>query len=128
MEEIEINGETYIKKSDVEKEYVKKDQQEHANNFAPAIKLHDGPKIMDPANISCLGTCMIGNGYVYTRLSMDYLKRAVDIMELIYNSSNSESVCLAWGKGFPAVIGKIDKEGKNVLGVIIAPRRSDDDE
>lgn len=123
MEEIEINGEKYLKKSDVEEEY----------KIKPAVERGKAPfalvpgAVMDPTNVCAFGTCIIGESYVYTKVSLEYLKRCVESISKIYDLTNSEGVCIAWSQDMPAVLGFMDETKKNVTGFAIAPRVEKDD-
>jgi len=122
MEEIEINGEIYVKKEEAKKEYATKNEDTAVGPFELCAGI---PRIDTPDNVSSLAVCRIGQGFVYTKLSLDFLKRALEIMEKVYDYGEN-TVCLAWGRGYPAVLGQLGEDKKHILGVAIAPRHDDE--
>lgn len=73
--------------------------------------------LTDKANVMGIGSFSLTPGYVAVHVSTDYLKRALQCVEKINNST----VYLAIVKDGVLGVGGIDKDGV-FSGVIIAPR------
>jgi len=68
-------------------------------------------------------------GYsVLVSVSVDYLKRAIKIIEELHKGEKDISVDLAIAKGYPLVIGGYNREEGKISGIAIAPRVDEEGE
>lgn len=106
-------GKEYVLKTDVEKKYVLKTKTKHKNSFEIIT-----PKIpMNKETTVGLGSIQLDGKSIATKTSMNYLKQAVKILEMLDN----ESVSIVWREDNPIILGEVDKEKGVATGVIIAP-------
>jgi len=67
-------------------------------------------------------------GYtIVMRVSLDYLKRTMKILEELHKGERDISVDLAIAENSPLVIGSYNKEEGKISGIAIAPRVDEDD-
>lgn len=111
MREMQINGETWVPKSEVE--------QQDTEDRSP-LRLWKKPLPMEITNVAGFGVCSLRKGYVYTKVDIEYLEQALQAVKSVNNFASGRKVCLAWCTGYPAVLGHKD-DGHNVIGTIIAP-------
>jgi hypothetical protein len=60
--------------------------------------------------------------YNTAKFSIEYLKKAIAIAETM----GQETLDFAVAKDYPIIIGKYDKEKKEIAGIIIAPRSDEE--
>lgn len=81
-----------------------------------------GRPLLDPSHVMGLGTVVIDKSYSISWFDIDYLKKAIQIIETI--NPNATAICFAVSKDMPIIIG--EKKEDKVSGVIIAPRLEED--
>jgi hypothetical protein len=116
MKEININNEIYVLKSDADKA-INEEKDKSIARYIQERKLHiDNPQVIDRAHVICLATVTLTDSYLVSNFSIDYLKKAISIIEAI----DDENLHIAIGKDLPLCLGSY-KNGK-MTGVILAPR------
>lgn len=83
------------------------------------------PHLLSPDNTMGLGSCVIGQGFVTGRFSIERIEKIIRYLKEF--NPGIESFDIAWAKGYPVIIGK--RDGNKLTGFILAPVKiSDDDE
>ena len=72
--------------------------------------------------IAGIGAFKLEGYSVVMSVSLDYLKRAVKIIEELHKGEKDIGVDIAVCDDYPLVIGKYDKEKGEMSGIAIAPR------
>lgn len=80
------------------------------------VKIIPKSVMTDPQAITGIGTMTIQKNYTTVTIHLDYLKKAIRIIE----EMQSEHVTLAIAKDMPLIIGT--KKDQEISGIIIAPR------
>ncbi len=120
---IELNNTKYIELKYHEKalESLKRDNRELKNKKDP--KEEWSINMVDEAMCLGIGSIKLKDGIrFYSRISLAYLKQAINICEKVTSCKKRESVVLGIGQDFPLLVGDIKEEEKEFSGVIIAPR------
>lgn len=114
MEELNLNGKKYILEEDINKEYIKKEEAKKSGRFDPDIHL------LDEANVLGIGSVKINEEWRAVKVTIDYLKKAISILEKVTFDKKRTDVVLIVSKDYPLLVG--DVNGDKFSGVIIAPR------
>ena len=112
MKTIDINGEKYILKVDVDKELEKIKQKE--SKFS-VIKPYG---LADLAHVMAMGTVQLDSNSKATRISYDYLNHAIKIIK---EMGCDEVVIAIISEEEPIIIGREIDENNRLSGLIIAP-------
>ena len=116
MKEINVDGEMYILKKDVEKLYTRNTEIKKQNlEGFKHMKVH----FVDNCSVMGLGSFKLINNWNVTKISLDLLKRSIKIAENLLQD-DEQSIVIACSTDKPLCIGAIKKE--EFSGVIIAPR------
>ena len=76
----------------------------------------------DGGRIMGIGTAEIKGYNVVTKVSIEYLERAIKIIKTLHEGEGGISIDVAIAGNFPLIIGEYDEETNSIAGVIIAPR------
>jgi len=82
----------------------------------------------DECIIAGIGAFELKGYSVLVSVSVDYLKRAIKIIEELHKGEKDISVDLAIAKDSPLVIGRYHREEGKISGIAIAPRVDEEDE
>lgn len=116
VKRITIDGESYLLETDVTKEYIERGKVE--------LTILDGKTILVDANcIIGIATCQLGQGYVTTKINIEYLERVIKCLKTMQVAESKNDtrrvVSLAWAKNKPVILGKRDED--KITGFLIAP-------
>jgi len=116
MKTIEVNGEEYVLKADVDEELKNKKQK---------FRLVKPYGLTDPAHVIAMGTVELGNnGAKATRVNYDYLQHDIKIIKEI----GCDYVTLAIvDENMPLIIGREIDDDNKLSGLIMAPMVKDED-
>lgn len=88
--------------------------------------LGDLPLLCDDAKIMAIGSVNNCNDFIFTSISISFLKKAIKIVEEVncYDEKNKkrEHIHLGIRKDFPLLLGELNKDTHKFAGVIISPR------
>jgi len=122
MRTINVNGEIYALQKDIEQEYVLKsmvDKDKKKQDFQ--IISHDFC-LMEEYRILGVGAFQLGDGWVTTKISTEFLDRIIRCLKAMSNTEKGlEDIELAWAKDCPAIIGTRNDKGQ-ISGFILAPK------
>jgi len=76
----------------------------------------------DELRVIGIGTAEIKGYSVITKLSLDYLERAIKIVKELHKGEIGITIDIALGGDSPLVIGEYNEKTSAIAGVIIAPR------
>lgn len=113
MKTIELDGKKYVELEAYEQLKTKKEKEKPEFNILNG----DENKYMDESLVMMLGSCKLEGNWVRTRVSVNYLKRAVKMMEQMH-----ESVDIVFANDMPIVFGRINEKTGEANGLVIAPR------
>jgi len=111
MKEIEINGEKYVLKADVDKKLKN-------NGFKPKYLM------ADLCHVMALASCNISDGYHLLNMDLNLMKKAL----MIFKQFEQEHITFAFKQDFPLIMGIKEDDENKINGVIIAPRIEKDEE
>jgi len=115
MEEIDLNGQIYYLKEDVERYYSKKSELLFPKFDA---KVH----LCDACNVIAIGNVTINDNWRATKVSLELLRRAVKIVDELRTDEGSVTVAIT--KDYPLLMGAV--KDSEFSGVVIAPRVSNE--
>lgn len=72
--------------------------------------------------IAGIGTAEIKGYNVVTKISLDYLERAIRVIKALHKGEKDIVIDIAIAGDSPLVIGEYNKDTKSIAGVMIAPR------
>ena len=125
MKTINLDGETYVMQKDIDKEYVLKslvDEELKDNKKRDFQIISSSFSLMEELNILAIGSFQLGEGWVTTKISTEFLDRVIRCLKAMSNTERGlEDIELAWAKDFPAIIGTRNNKGQ-MSGFIIAPK------
>ena len=108
MEEITIDGETYVKKSSIPE---------------PKINIMHPKLLEDEANVLGIGSVGLEGEWHAIMLSTNYLKRIIQALQACSLSDEGlPSIHIIWTKDQPVIIGRLDEKRRIASGFILAPR------
>ena len=81
------------------------------------------PVLTDREIVSGLGVVHIGEKGNLVRLGTRYLERALKVLKVM----DKDEVDIFITDDFPCVLGSYDSKKREIVGVIIAPRKGDDE-
>jgi hypothetical protein len=105
MKEIEINGEKYVLKTDV-------DEKLKNNGFKLKYLFADLTHTM------AFASCNISDDYHLLNMDLNLMKKAL----MIFKQFEQEHITFAFKQDFPLIMGIKDDEKNRINGVVIAPR------
>jgi len=117
MEEIEINGQKYILKEDIEKKYILKNKIE---KYTKNPKIKEIDFCMNKSNTIAIGSVKLEGDWKVVKIDISYLEKAIKVHKSLEKENRGLSVALTNDNVF--IIGNFDKEKQTIAGVFIAPR------
>lgn len=127
MKTINIDGKVYVLETDIGEQYVLKSvlEEELKQKTPTEFRILSPDSVMmDESNVLGIGAFQLGQAQVTTRIGVEYLEKVIKCLKAMsLRKEGLESVDLAWGQDFPAIIGTRNKKGE-ISGFIIAPRIS----
>ena len=106
---IKIDGEEYIRKSDIE------DAKKEKTNLEKATI-----NLLDENYIMGMGSCELTGDWKVLWVGIPYLKKALKIVEMLSYKEKREDIKLCIAPDKPLCIGDI--KGNKFSGIMIAPR------
>jgi len=76
----------------------------------------------DECMVAGIGAVKLKGYSVTVSVSLEYLKRAIKVIEALHKGESDVRVDIAITNDYPLVVGRYDKETGVMSGVIIAPR------
>lgn len=108
-----------------EVEYVTKKEVEKILSVKKKRSLDPLYLLPDPCHVIAIGSCAVEDGYNLLRLDIDLLTRGIKILKQL---DNVDDLVFCFKQDYPLIMGRFDKTGKIVAGVVIAPRVEDEKE
>jgi len=76
----------------------------------------------DECVIAGIGAFELKGYSVVMSVSLDYLKRAIKMIEILHKGEKDVSIDIAIAEDYPLIIGKYNKKNRKMSGIVIAPR------
>jgi len=76
----------------------------------------------DECVIAGIGTAEIKGYNVVTKVSLDYLERAIRVIKALHKGEKDITIDIAITDKSPLVIGEYNEDTNSIAGVLIAPR------
>lgn len=76
----------------------------------------------DECIIAGIGAFELKGYSVVVRVSLDYLKRAIKMIEILHKGEKDVSIDIAVAEDNPLIIGRYNEKNRKMSGIVLAPR------